>query len=168
MYCVRDLFVISQFKLALLSDGISSKTASSKSDHHQHNGNVASVIPYIDSNEKCVDIETEKVAGGDDKVISLRDIDAVVHDHEIVSDAEGQNDKDVETTKETNGYEHSLWKWPTGQTCFTKVSYVMHINKQANVIIFYSRKIMYFFCILDCLDSDVANSSSVPIYNTGL
>ncbi|KAG7313327.1 hypothetical protein JYU34_000438 [Plutella xylostella] len=114
-----------EHKEGVLEDGISSKTASSKSDHHQHNGNVASVIPYIDSNEKCVDIETEKVAGGDDKVISLRDIDAVVHDHEIVSDAEGQNDKDVETTKETNGYEHSLWKWPTGQTCFTKTAWIV-------------------------------------------
>lgn len=97
-------------------------------DHHQHNGNIKCVFPYPDGNEKGSGINTlplEKITDdeGHIKNISI-EIDSKANELGIASSEDNVNQAALEdgNNDAVDEYVHSLWKWPTGRSCFTKAS----------------------------------------------
>lgn len=91
---------------------MSSKIEASN-EHHQQNGNIGIVIPYIDSSEKSLDMEG-------DRSDSKRVADEKAHQLEAVGVLEEARGNADEANKEDE-YVHSLWKFPFGRSCFIKV-----------------------------------------------
>lgn len=86
-------------------------------DHYQHNGNIKNISLYCDGNERKLEtIEDE------DKNVNI-EVDSKACESEIISQEDNTRKDDTgETNKsETDEYEHSLWKWPSGRSYLTKV-----------------------------------------------
>lgn len=90
-------------------------------EHHQHNGNVGAVIPYIDSNEKGIELDSG-IPTGDDERVKHPGVERS-RELEVVTAVDEHSDKNIEEgNKDGDDYVHSLWQWPTGRSCFVKVS----------------------------------------------
>lgn len=90
-------------------------------DHHQHNGNIKAALPlYPDVKEKSGETHIEKISDDD---LNVR-VECKSNDIEIVCNTEenvAQQNMEVGDKEAVDEYEHSLWKWPSGRSCFTKV-----------------------------------------------
>lgn len=94
-------------------------------EHHQHNGNIKSVVSlHTDSNENNSENDvTGKIPVKDGLKFINIDIDSKVNDIELIhADEPIQRALDDTNKDSTEKYEHSLWKWPSGRSCITKVS----------------------------------------------
>lgn len=92
-------------------------------DHHQHNGNVKSISLYTDANEKKAVVE--KSINDDDNINVQADPKVGTMEITCQEDSLEVNQGNVEEgNKETVAeYEHSLWKWPSGRSKLTKVTF---------------------------------------------
>lgn len=89
-------------------------------DHHQHNGNIKAALPlYPDVNEKSGESQIEKV-NDDDKNTNVQ-VEPKSNDFEIACSADENVAQQNTVDDREDEYEHSLWKWPSGRSCFTKV-----------------------------------------------
>ncbi|VVD00708.1 unnamed protein product [Leptidea sinapis] len=107
---------------------VSSKKSETCSEHHQHNGNIK--IGASDGTEKNADAVVRCDAGDGSVVYDESNIDMGVM--EIVSAADNKEALD--------GYEHSLWKWPSGRSALTKATW----------IITWPIHLVFLFTIPDC------------------
>lgn len=100
--------------------------------HHQHNGNIKNTLSLCpDKNEKNCEIETSnavKPLSDLDKSNNIHiEIEPKSNDMEILASVENipQALELSEKTKAVDEYEHSLWKWPSGRSCFTKTAWIV-------------------------------------------
>lgn len=95
-------------------------------DHHQHNGNIKAALPlYPDVIEKSGEtLRTEKVSGDEKNNVDVQ-VESKCNEVEIACTEEnaGQQTLEIGEKEPVDEYEHSLWKWPSGRSCFTKVWY---------------------------------------------
>ncbi|XP_045784252.1 sodium/potassium/calcium exchanger 5 isoform X2 [Maniola jurtina] len=115
-------------------------------DHHQHNGNVKSISLYTDANEKKAVVDTSlpiEKSKNDDDTINVQ-ADPKVGTMEIACQEDNQevNQGNVEEGNKAtvDAYEHSLWKWPTGRSKLTKITW----------IITWPIHLVFLFTIPDC------------------
>lgn len=120
------------FKFPELKDAKQASTVNKNDlalDHHQHNGNIKSTLSlYSDKNEKNSEIDTTHtvklpVAVGEKVHNICIDVEPKPNDVEVATPDEQnvQPTNPDENTKAVDEYEHSLWQWPSGRSCFTKV-----------------------------------------------
>ncbi|XP_068617429.1 sodium/potassium/calcium exchanger 3 [Battus philenor] len=105
-------------------------------DHYQHNGNIKCLSLYRDGNQKRLEtIEDE------DKNINIQ-VEPKICETEIANQEDNNSKGDVEDANrsETDEYEHSLWKWPSGRSNLTKVTW----------IITWPIHLVFMFTIPDC------------------
>ncbi|XP_075990855.1 sodium/potassium/calcium exchanger zydeco isoform X2 [Anticarsia gemmatalis] len=100
-------------------------------DHHQHNGNIKPTLSlYPDKNEKS-EIETSQSAkqpavDGEKGNNICIDIESKNNDMDVATiDESVQQTNSEENNKAVDEYEHSLWKWPSGRSCFTKTAWIV-------------------------------------------
>lgn len=100
-------------------------------DRHQHNGNIKSALSLCpDKNEKHNEIDSTNsvnlpTADGDKTKNICVDIESKANDVEVANPEDNATVVNVEeNNKETEDkYVHSLWKWPTGRSWLTKVTF---------------------------------------------
>ncbi|CAH2034275.1 unnamed protein product, partial [Iphiclides podalirius] len=105
-------------------------------DRYQHNGNIKSISLYRDGREKKLEtIEDE------DKNVHI-EVDPKSCDPEIITqeDHSCKDDADEPKKSDKDGYEHSLWKWPSGRSHLTKITW----------IITWPIHLVFMFTIPDC------------------
>ncbi|CAH0716132.1 unnamed protein product, partial [Brenthis ino] len=110
---------------ALPIDNENKEAKTQSSDHHQHNGNVKSVL-YSDINEKKVaSLQIEKINNDDDKIVNEEN-EPKPNDMEIAYQEDSHQGNVEEGSKETSDeYHHSLWKWPSGRSKLTKTTWIV-------------------------------------------
>lgn len=90
-------------------------------EHHHHNGNLGEIIPYIDSNEKGIELDASRnIISVDHDKLRIPGI-GKTHEMEVVPVTDELRNTE-ERKEKVDDYEHSLWQWPTGRSCFVKVS----------------------------------------------
>lgn len=102
-------------------------------DHHQHNGTIKSTLSlYSDKSGKNSEmdilhsVKLPAVADGEKTNNTCIDIDSKTNDMEVAKSDENLQQANVDdSNKAADEYEHSLWKWPSGRSCFTKVLLVI-------------------------------------------
>lgn len=101
-------------------------------EHNQYNGNVKSITLYSESGKEST-IEVDIITGRPPSSLDDEEIDNV-DEIEVVTNVDNNNDNvnadETPKDNEKEEYEHSLWQWPAGRGCFTKVHlvYVFKIN----------------------------------------
>lgn len=138
------LFNIPELKDAKQSSPVNKNNLSV--DHHQHNGKIKSALSLCpDKNEKNSEIDTTNsvnvpAADGDKAKNICIEIESKANDVEIANPEENAAVANVEeNNKEAEDkYVHSLWKWPTGRSWLTKVTFVtIEVLKLSLSLIYY-------------------------------
>lgn len=111
-------------------------------DRHQYNGNIKNITLHSESGKENVievEIVTEsQLSSLDDTpteketAVSLPIVEEMIVGNVIVLpkvDIEKPAELDVSSEKkekdaELDEYKHSLWQWPSGRSCFTKVIFI--------------------------------------------
>ncbi|CAB3225696.1 unnamed protein product [Arctia plantaginis] len=102
-------------------------------DHHQRNGNIKSTLSlYPDKSGKNSEmdilhsVKLPTVADGEKPNNTCIDIDSKANDNEnATSDENVQQANMDDGNKAVDEYEHSLWRWPSGRSCFTKTAWIV-------------------------------------------
>ncbi|CAG9558394.1 unnamed protein product [Danaus chrysippus] len=109
-------------------------------EHHQHNGNVKNITLYADTNEKKNVIDTE-LQIDKAKIEETNEEEHRISNMEIATPEDGNRENIEQGNKESiDEYEHSLWKWPSGRSNLTKITW----------IITWPIHLVFFFTIPDC------------------
>lgn len=124
------------FFILELNDTKSTTKTDTPVDHHQHNGNIKNTTIYSEVSEKknVVESQSEKVVSDDDNNKN-DDIISKISDTDITIQEEPTQQNVEEVNRDVDEYKHSIWKWPSGRSKFTKVSlyctsnYDMYIYK---------------------------------------
>ncbi|CAG5008167.1 unnamed protein product [Parnassius apollo] len=105
-------------------------------DHFQHNGNIKCITLYADDSDKKSEIVEEE-----DNNVNIK-VDSKPSETEIVSQDENAHNDNIEegNNNKTDEYEHSLWKWPSGRSVLTKITW----------IITWPIHLVFMFTIPDC------------------
>ncbi|XP_072930483.1 sodium/potassium/calcium exchanger 3 isoform X2 [Epargyreus clarus] len=97
-------------------------------DHHQHNGNIKN-SPTSDEKRSEIEISSIDCSQKSDDIKTINiEVESKIGDMEIASQ-EVNVDQVVEVEEEnkdeTDEYEHSLWKWPSGRSKITKTTWIV-------------------------------------------